>query len=81
MCFVVLPEMQGGGLGSSLIKPVLNVLDSQNIPLYLETHKVVNTEIYKHLGFNMVDVSVIPGTNISQYAMLREPSFEIGSAQ
>jgi hypothetical protein len=81
MCFVVLPEMQGQGLGSSLIKPVLNALDSQNIPIYLETHKVINTETYKHLGFNMVDVSVIPGTKISQYAMLREPLSEIGQAQ
>lgn len=71
MCFVVLPDMQGQGLGSSLIKPVLEVLDSQNIPLYLETHKVVNTKIYEHLGFDMVDVSAIPGKDITQYAMLR----------
>ena len=73
MCFVVLPEMQGQGLGSGLIKPVLNILDSKNIPLYLETHKPRNTQIYEHLGFDMVDTSVIPGTDISQYAMLRRP--------
>ena len=73
MCFVVTPEVQGQGWGSILIKPLLEVLDSKSIPLYLETHKAVNTEIYEHLGFDKVDVSVIPGTNISQYAMLRRP--------
>lgn len=73
MCFVVSPEKQGQGVGSGLIRPVLRELDRKNSPLYLETHKLVNTEIYKHLGFDLVDVSAIPGTGISQYAMLRKP--------
>lgn len=73
MCFVVSPEKQGQGKGSSLIRPVLREMDGKNAPLYLETHKLVNTEIYKHLGFDLVDVSAIPGTGISQYAMLRKP--------
>lgn len=72
MCFAVLPEKQGRGAGSRLIKPVLKALDERHIPLYLETHKEVNTHIYEHLGFRMADVSVIPGTETTQYAMLRE---------
>ena len=71
MCFVVAPQMQGQGIGSRLIKPVLQVLDSNHIPLYLETHKDVNVSIYKHLGFETVDKSNIPGTKITQYAMIR----------
>ena len=73
MCFVVRPEKQGQGIGSRLIKPVLQALDDYHILLYLETHKEINTYIYEHLGFHMVDISAIPGTNTAQYAMLWTP--------
>lgn len=71
MCFVVQPGLQGQGNGSRLIRPALQVLDARHAPLYLETHKAVNTRIYEHLGFHMADISVIPGTETTQYAMLR----------
>lgn len=73
MCFVVSPEAQGRGLGSELIRPVLDILDAHGAPLYLETHKEINTRIYMHLGFETADVSAIPDTDIKQYAMLRRP--------
>lgn len=72
MCFVVSPQMQGQNFGSRLIRPVLDVLDSESIPLYLETHTETNISIFIHLGFSKVDTSHIPGTNIKQYAMLRK---------
>lgn len=71
MCFVVRPDMQGRGVGSRLIRPALAVLESHGAPVYLETHKAVNTRIYAHLGFHTVDTCAIPGTGITQYAMLR----------
>ena len=71
MCFVVLPEKQGQGTGSRLMKPALHALDEHHISLYLETHKEINTHIYKHFGFDVVDISTIPGTGRTQYAMLR----------
>ncbi len=71
MCFVVSPELQGQGRGSRLIKSALEVLDEHNISLYLETHKVINVEIYKHLGFDIKAKAYIPKTNIIQYGMLR----------
>ena len=71
MCFVVQPGLQGQGNGSRLIRPVLQALDAWHAPLYLETHKAVNTCIYEHIGFHMADISVIPGTETTQYAMLR----------
>lgn len=73
MCFVVSPEAQGRGLGSELIRPVLDILDAHGAPLYLETHKEINTRIYMHLGFETADVSAIPDTDIKQYAMLHRP--------
>ncbi len=71
MCFVVSPELQGKGRGSKLIKSVLKVLDEHNISLYLETHKAVNVEIYKHLGFELKSTAYIPKTKIIQYGMKR----------
>ncbi|MDO4362597.1 MAG: hypothetical protein Q4C32_08605 [Eubacteriales bacterium] len=47
------------------------MLESHGAPVYLETHKAVNTRIYAHLGFHTVDTCAIPGTGITQYAMLR----------
>lgn len=73
MCFAVSPGMQGRGLGSRLIKPVLDVFDRYDIPLYLETHKAGNVSMYTHLGFTAVDVTKIPATDITQYAMLKTP--------
>lgn len=72
MCFVVSPKMQKQGLGSQLIKPVLNVFSEHKIPLYLETHKAVNVSIYTHLGFETVDITTIPTTNIIQSTMMKE---------
>lgn len=74
MFFVVDSRMQGQGRGSHLFKPVLKILAEAGHPVYLETHKAVNTEIYRHLGFETVDVSVIPGTDRTQYAMLTKPA-------
>ncbi len=71
MCFVVSPELQGQGRGSRLIKSALKELDKHNISLYLETHKAVNVEIYKHLGFELRSSTYIPKTKIKQYGMLR----------
>ena len=72
MCLVVAPEEQGRGIGSGLLKPVLEVLDEYRSPVYLETHKERNTQIYRHLGFDLANISTIPGTGIKQYAMLRK---------
>ena len=72
MCFVVSPQLQGQGIGSRLIKPVLNVLERNHIPLYLETHKTVNVDMYEHLGFETVGTSTIPKTKIIQHSMIKQ---------
>lgn len=74
MCFVVSPELQGQGVGSRLIRPTLDILEYNKIPLYLETHKTVNVEIYRNYGFDTVGVSKIPTTNIEQYSMIKNKS-------
>ena len=72
MCFAVSPEMQGQGVGAGLIRPVLELLEQRNIPLYLETHSHVNVSFYEHLGLETVGTTTIPGTKIRQYLMLKK---------
>ena len=65
---------QGGEKRSAVLTWLwlwLAVLESHGAPVYLETYKAVNTRIYAHLGFHTVDTCAIPGTGITQYAMLR----------
>jgi len=47
----VLPESQGTGLASSLMNPMIERMERENIPLYLETANPRNVEIYKKKGF------------------------------
>ncbi len=71
LCLAVSPQLQGRGLGSRLIRPALKVLETSRCPLYLETHREVNVSIYRHLGFELLDSSPIPGTDIVQFAMMK----------
>lgn len=77
MCFVVKPELQGKGRGSRLIRSAIRALDCHRASLYLETHKYVNVELYKHLGFQVKASSPIPSTDIIQYGMLRTPNMQL----
>ena len=38
----------------------------------LETHKEENVQIYEHYGFELLEVSKMPNTEIVQYSMLRK---------
>ena len=73
MCLVVEPGFQGKGRGSRLIKSAFEVSDCYGFPVYLETHKAINVEIYKHLGFELIKSAYIPDTDIVQYGMLKNP--------
>lgn len=72
MCFVVTKDLQGKGMGSRIMRPVLEESDRNHVPIYLETHKEVNVLIYERFGFKTVDINHIPGTDIMQYGMLRD---------
>ncbi len=68
----VKPEFQKQGMGSTLLKPMLEYLDRIKQDCYLETHKEENVKIYEHFGFELLEVSKIPKTDIVQYSMLRK---------
>ena len=68
----VKPEYQHQGMSSTLLKPMFQYLDRIGQDCYLETHKEENIKIYEHYGFELLEVSKIPKTDIVQYSMLRK---------
>ena len=66
------PEHQGNGYASNLLTPMLERLDRQQLPCYLDTEKEANVTLYEHFGFKVVDVSTHPGTDLKFWAMLRK---------
>ena len=71
MTFAVRAGKTHHGLGSEILRPVLDWMDKNHYSVYLETHKAVNVEMYEHFGFQVVDICMVPGSQIKQYGMLR----------
>lgn len=69
----VKPAYQNNGAGSKLLRPMLEYFDRIKEGCYLETHDEKNVGLYQHFGFDLVDVSEIPRTDVKQYSMLRKP--------
>jgi hypothetical protein len=47
-------------------------MDASGLPVYLETAEEQNVGFYEHFGFTVVDESTVPGTSLTNWAMLRE---------
>ena len=71
MTFAVRAGKTHQGLGSEILRPVLEWMDQNHDSVYLETHKTVNVEMYEHFGFQVADICMVPGSQIKQYGMLR----------
>jgi len=66
------PSKQGQGYGRNLMLPVLKVAEEKGQSCYLETHGEKNVSFYNKLGFKVISEDILPGTDIIQYAMLKE---------
>ena len=69
----VLPEAQGKGISSKLIRPILEMADSQKVITYTDTVTRSNVALYEHFGFQCVERSSVGNTGITVWA-LRRPS-------
>jgi GNAT superfamily N-acetyltransferase len=47
----VVPELQGRGLGSALMRPTLDHCDEVGLPAYLEASSERSAALYERLGF------------------------------
>ena len=68
----VAPVFQGRGYAGALLKAMLVRIDEEHLPCYLDTENSENVFIYQHYGFKVIEQGVIPGTDLSYWAMLRE---------
>lgn len=69
----VLPTARGKGVSSKLIRPVLEMADSQQMIAYTDTVTRSNVALYEHFGFQCVAEAPIPGTNVTVWALRRSP--------
>ncbi len=67
------PGQQQHGIGSMLIKPVLNRADEEGLPCYLETMKEVNLAFYRKHGFQVGDEKQIANDGPHIWALQRSP--------
>ena len=68
----VAPAHQGQGFSSRLLRPVLERIDRERMPCYLETNAEKNVAIYGRFGFEVVSEDKMPGTEVTTFAMLRK---------
>ena len=64
---------RGKGISSKLIRPILELADSQKVITYTDTVTQSNVALYEHFGFQCVEQSPIANTGITVWA-LRRPS-------
>jgi len=67
------PEHQGKGYASKLLRPMFDRMDEDGIPCYLDTLTEKNVAMYEHLGFKVLEKIDIADTDITSWALLREP--------
>jgi len=66
------PQYQKQGYAGKLLRPMLEKLDNENMPCYLETSSEKNYLMYRHFGFEIIDEYVLPKADIKLWAMLRD---------
>jgi GNAT superfamily N-acetyltransferase len=66
------PNKQGLGYGSRLMQHIFKDSEEKGQSCYLETYENKNVGFYKRLGFKVVSEGTVPGTDIIQFAMLRD---------
>ena len=69
----VVASARGRGLSSRLIRPFLEMADSQRVVAYTDTVSESNVPLYEHFGFECVEQNPIISTGITVYALKRTP--------
>jgi ribosomal protein S18 acetylase RimI-like enzyme len=68
------PAGQGQGVGSALMRPILERCDQERVPASLATNLERNVRLYERHGFRVVDEVPIPKTTIPTWFMRRDPA-------
>ncbi|MFE9255445.1 GNAT family N-acetyltransferase [Streptomyces sp. NPDC006879] len=73
LMIAVSPERQGQGLGTELIRPVLERCDREGTPAYLEASSARSRGLYERLGFEFTGVTVDLPEGPHMWPMWRKP--------
>jgi GNAT superfamily N-acetyltransferase len=68
----IAPAYQGKGYAGTLLKAMFTRIDKERLPCFLETDEKGNVSIYQHYGFKVVEEGVVPGSEVTIWAMLRQ---------
>jgi len=69
----VKPEEQGKGYGGLMISTMLKTIESDRLPIYVETNTEKSVSIYQKYGFEVLEYIIIPETPVPLWCMLRKP--------
>jgi ribosomal protein S18 acetylase RimI-like enzyme len=69
----VKPEEQGKGYGGLLISSMLKTIESDGLPIYVETNTEKAASIYQKYGFEILEHIIIPETDVPLWCMLLKP--------
>ncbi len=67
------PARQGQGLGSALVRAMLQRADAERIPCYLDTFQPRNVPLYQKHGFEITIEEVEPNSGVRGWGFIREP--------
>jgi GNAT superfamily N-acetyltransferase len=67
------PERQGRGLGSALMRPILERCDREQLPAYLNAGSPRSRNLYLRHGFEVTDEFRLPEDGPPLWRMWREP--------
>jgi GNAT superfamily N-acetyltransferase len=68
----VVPDRQGQGFASRLMRPMLERADAEGMPVYLDANQDVHISLYEHFGFRVLERRDMPGGGFWNASMLRE---------
>ena len=72
------PEFQGQGVGTRLLKEIIQMVDQRNLPIYLETSLLINVSFYKRLNFKVFQKFHFSYT---LYMLKREPVSQLSNEE
>jgi GNAT superfamily N-acetyltransferase len=67
------PELQGRGIGTALLQPILERCDQEGMPAYLEASAPRNRTCYERQGFEVTEEFRFPRDGPPSWRMWREP--------
>jgi ribosomal protein S18 acetylase RimI-like enzyme len=66
-------QRRGNGIGTAILRPVLEHCDEQRLPAYLEATNSRNRQLYRRHGFQELEPLALPADGPTLHPMWREP--------